>query len=55
MALLMVQLINTVTAVQDTEPLGNVPMSDAPDPQLALLTTQTQWEQAGQSGQLQAA
>ena len=55
MALLMVQLINTVTAAQDTLPLGTVPMSDAPDPQLALLATQTQWEQAGQTGQLQPA
>ncbi len=54
-ALLMVQMINTFTAAQDNQALATVPMSDAPDPQHLLLATQTQWEQAGQTGQLQAA
>jgi len=48
MAQLMVQMISTVTATQDSEPLSLVPMSDSPDLQLALLATQAQWEQAVQ-------
>ncbi|MFN5348581.1 MAG: cadherin-like domain-containing protein, partial [Polaromonas sp.] len=54
-ALLMVQMISTVTAAQDIEPLVVVPMSDALEPQHALLATQTDWQQTGQAAQLQTA
>lgn len=49
MALLMVQMINTVSAAQDTAPLANIPIEDAQDTQQALLVTQAQWEQGAQS------
>jgi hypothetical protein len=49
MALLMVQMINTVTAAQDNLPLANIPIQDAQDTQQALLATQAQWEQVAQS------
>lgn len=49
MALLMVQMINTVTGAQDTTPLISIEAIDGQDSHDALLAAQVQWEQAAQS------
>jgi hypothetical protein len=53
MALLMVQMINTVTATYDIAPLVNIEIQDGQDPDQALAATQAQWGQAAQSQAVQ--
>ena len=48
-ALLMVQMINTVTAAQEREPLGCIQVQDAQDIPQALVAAQIEWGQAAQS------
>jgi hypothetical protein len=49
MALLMVQMINTVAGAQDIAPLISIEAIDGQDSHDALLAAQLQWEQAAQS------
>lgn len=53
MALLMVQMINTVTALQETAPLASVPMDDGQGSHHAMASAQAQWEQLAQSQAVQ--
>jgi len=53
MALLMVQMINTVTATYDTAPLASIDIQDGQAPDQALAVTLAQWEQAAQSQAVQ--
>lgn len=48
-ALLMVQMINTVTAAQEREPFGCIQVQDAQDIPHALVAAQIEWGQAAQS------
>lgn len=53
MALLMVQMINSVTATYDTAPLANIEIQDGQDPDQTLAAMQAQWTQAAQSQAVQ--
>lgn len=53
MALLMVQMINTVTATYDAAPLASIDIQDGQDPDQTLAAMQAQWAQAAQSQAVQ--
>lgn len=53
MALLMVQMINTVTATYDSAPLASIEIQDGQDPDQTLAAMQAQWTQAAQSQAVQ--
>ncbi|MDP3799735.1 MAG: tandem-95 repeat protein [Polaromonas sp.] len=53
LALLMVQMINTVTATYDTAPLASIDIQDGQDPDQTLAAMQAQWTQAAQSQAVQ--
>ena len=53
MALLMVQMINTITATYDPAPLASIDIQDGQDPDQTLAAMQAQWTQAAQSQAVQ--